>query len=360
MARLAVIGILLACIVGSFAYVGGWLSPGLLTADRLVDGFERVNGVHAGFRRNHAKGVCIAGNFESNGAGVPLSKAAVFRPGRVPIIGRFSLAGGNPYVADGPAAVRAIALAFRPPDGQEWRIATINLPVFAVRTPQAFYEQLIASQPDPTTGKPNPAKMGAFLASHPETARALKIIKAVPFSSGFENGTYYGLNAFRFVNAAGNSTSVRWTLAPVDPFTRQDSAPSATQAAAQDKNYLFDALIARIRRGPVQWHLIVTVGEPGDPTEDATIPWPGGRRRVDLGTVTIDHIEGEARGECRDINFDPLVLPDGIAPSDDPLLSARSAVYSESFTRREGEAKSASAIEPPASAVQPTHPGPGS
>jgi len=32
--------------------------------------------------------------------------------------------------------------------------------------------------------------------------------------------------------------------------------------------------------------------------------------------------------------FDPLVLPAGIAPSDDPLLSARSAVHSQSFTRR--------------------------
>jgi catalase len=39
------------------------------------------------------------------------------------------------------------------------------------------------------------------------------------------------------------------------------------------------------------------------------------------------------------------VLPSGIAPSDDPLLSARSAAYSESFTRREGETKSPSAVQ---------------
>jgi catalase len=38
------------------------------------------------------------------------------------------------------------------------------------------------------------------------------------------------------------------------------------------------------------------------------------------------------------------VLPDGISPSDDPLLSARSAAYSQSFTRREGEKKSPSAV----------------
>jgi catalase len=40
------------------------------------------------------------------------------------------------------------------------------------------------------------------------------------------------------------------------------------------------------------------------------------------------------------------VLPAGILPSDDPLLSARSAVYSQSFTRREGEPKQPSAITP--------------
>jgi hypothetical protein len=37
----------------------------------------------------------------------------------------------------------------------------------------------------------------------------------------------------------------------------------------------------------------------------------------------VTGIEAEGDGNCRDINFDPLVLPAGIAPSDDPLLSAR-------------------------------------
>lgn len=64
-----------------------------------------------------------------------------------------------------------------------------------------------------------------------------------------------------------------------------------------------------------------------------------------MGTLTIDNVKDEAHGSCRDINFDPLVLPDGIAPSDDPLLSARSAVYAVSFRRREGEKKQPSAIQ---------------
>ena len=96
----------------------------------------------------------------------------------------------------------------------------------------------------------------------------------------------------------------------------------------------------------MQWRLILTVGQPGDPTDDATIPWPEDREHIDAGTLTLDEVESEAPGNCRDINFDPLVLPVGIAPSDDPLLSARSAVYSQSFTRRAGETKEPSAITP--------------
>jgi catalase len=63
-----------------------------------------------------------------------------------------------------------------------------------------------------------------------------------------------------------------------------------------------------------------------------------------VGTLTIDQVESDDTSPARDINFDPLVLPDGIAPSDDSLLSARSAAYSQSFTRREGEPKEPSAV----------------
>jgi len=41
------------------------------------------------------------------------------------------------------------------------------------------------------------------------------------------------------------------------------------------------------------------------------------------------------------------VLPSWIEPSDDPLLSALSAAYSTSFTRRAGEEKEPSAVQIP-------------
>jgi len=340
MVRLLSIGAALVAVIAAFAYLGGWLTPNELTPARLTDGFQEVGGVHPGFRRNHAKGMGVSGFFESNGKGVRLSKAAVFKSGRVPVIGRFSLAGPNPFQADEPASVRGLGLQFSPPDAEPWRTAMIILPVFPVRTPEAFYEQLLASAPDPKTGKPDPEKMKSFLARHPESERALGIIKNRPIPSRFANSTFHSLNAFWFVNSAGESKPVRWIVSPEQPFE------PARGPVPTDKNYLFDALIAELRHQPLRWHLIIIVGQPGDPTDDATIPWPDSREQVDVGTLTLDKAESDDTSPATALNFDPLVLPPGIVPSNDPLLSARSAVYSQSFTRRAGEPEPSSPITP--------------
>jgi catalase len=333
-ARLAVIGALMLIVAVAFAAVGGWLSPHRLTQDRMMQAFEAINGAHPGFRRNHAKGVCVSGWFDSSGAAASLSKAEVFQAGgRALVVGRFALAGGMPAQTDTPAQVRSMALRFLPPGGGEWRTGMNNIPVFPMSSAQGFYEQLLAARPDPATGKPDPAAMQAFLGHHPETERATALIKARTISSGFADSTFNGLNAFRFMNAAGVSTPVRWAMEPLQPVAE---APAGAEHA--DNNYLFADLIAQFRQHPLKWRLLVTIGQPGDPTSDATRPWPLERQRVDAGTLTLDAVSSEDdRGACTDINYDPLVLPPGIEASDDPLLSARSAAYSRSFTLRADE-----------------------
>jgi catalase len=177
----------------------------------------------------------------------------------------------------------------------------------------------------------------AFEERHPETVEVLKKITAGPNTSGFANTTFHGLNAFRFTNSAGKTTSVRWILKPMQPFEAAGAAPS-------DKNYLFHDLITQIHRQPLHWRLIIIVGKPGDPTNDPSIGWPADREQVDVGTLTLDRVEAEAVSAATDIKFDPLTLPVGMAPSDDPVLLLRSQTYSESYTRRAGETKQPSAI----------------
>jgi catalase len=205
--------------VGGFAYAGGWVrppGPARLTPSGFADGLEEVYGRHDGFRRNHAKGLSAIGSFASNGAGAAICRAAVFQRGDSPVIGRFSLSGGAPDQADKPATVRGLGLLFQA-NGQQWRTAMVNIPVFLDSTPQAFYERTLVSKPLPDTGKADPQKMAAFLDRHPETVAAMKIVKHSPPTAGFADSTFYGLNAFHFANSDGVTVPVRWSVVPLDP-----------------------------------------------------------------------------------------------------------------------------------------------
>jgi catalase len=327
---MAAVGGFLVVDLGAMLYARGPIgSGGRLTPQTFVDAFHRVYGRHPGYRLNHSKGVAVTGYFESNGAGAELTTAAVFRSGRTPLQGRFSLSGGNPNLTDAAGVARGLGLAIGFPGPQQWRMAMLNLPVFLDNSPQGFYDRLLASKNDPATGKPDPAAMKAFLAAHPETAKAMDVVKQHAPTAGFADSTFRSLNAFYFVNAAGNRTGVRWSLDPLQPL---QTPPSASK----NPDWLFDNLIRNMATGPLRWRLLLTIAEPGDNLRDATIAWPEQRRVVDTGTVVLERIETEAPGNARDINFDPMVLPSGIEPSEDPLLPARSAVYSASLRRRAG------------------------
>ena len=329
--RFALIAAILAIVVALFAWVGGFLTPGRISGGAVADSLQAANGkVYPGFRRAHAKGLCVSGHFEANGAGTALSSAALFPKGTVPVIGRFSTGGGNPMAADGRPVFHALGLRFALPHGEEWRMAIDHTPIFVVSTPADFVALQKVSIPDPATGKPDPAKVKAFAATHPETAAFLAYMKTAPLPSSFANGTYYSINAFRFVDTQGRSQAVRWQFEPEAAFAALDPAT----LDKQPRDFLFDDLLARIGKGPLRWHMVVVVANPGDRTDNATIRWTGPHRQLDVGTLVLDRAATEEKGGCRDYNFDPLILPKGVAASDDPLLAARSAAYSASFRRR--------------------------
>jgi catalase len=332
--RVGAWALIIAAVAGcalAFGYVGGWLAPQRLTPKRLIDQFQANAGVHPGFRRNHAKGVCVAGHFQSSGGAAAYSVAQVFAPGqRTPVVGRFAIPGGNPYAPDSSVPIRSMALRFALANGQQWRTGMNSMPVFPVATPQAFFAQLQAGQPDPATGKPDPAKLAAFFAAHPETAAFRAWAKTAKPSASFATESYWSLDAFEFVDAKGVQHAVRWRMAP-------ESTDDGAAAPAHDPDYLAADLRQRLARGPLRWKLLVTLANPGDPTDDATKVWPADRTTIDAGTLVVESEQPQASGPCRDINYDPTVLPDGIAISDDPLLPARSAAYADSYLRRTSE-----------------------
>jgi catalase len=330
---LIVIALAVGGSAAAFAYTAGWLTPHRLTPDRMVQALSVRGGDPAGHRRNHAKGICFTGYFQGNGAGAAISAAPMFADVRSSVIGRFAIAVGDPVAKDDTARVRSMAIRVVAPDGQEWRSGMNAMPFFPVSTPKAFYELTVASDIDPKTGKPDPAAMKAFGAGHPGLAALGAWAKSAPWTSSYADQTYNSLNAFRFVDKAGDRLAVRWAMVATTP------AATATQAdlAKLGPDFLERDLKQRLSHGPLRWNLVVTLSAAGDPTNDASKPWPADRPHLTLGTLVVERAEDEADGPCRDYNYDPLILPKGIAASDDPILAARSAAYAKSFDLRAGE-----------------------
>jgi catalase len=95
-----------------------------------------------------------------------------------------------------------------------------------------------------------------------------------------------------------------------------------------------DDLPKRLAAGPVTFHIKAQLAAAGDPTSDATKPWPDDRKVVDLGVLTIEKAVPDSAAAQKALLFLPGNVTDGIEPSDDPLIAARDAAYAVSFGRR--------------------------
>jgi catalase len=325
--------VLIAAVVAfsaaAFAYTAGWLSPDRLTPQKLVDGFAPLSRPALGHRRNHAKGICFTGVFESNGSGSELSRAQVFAQGRYPVVGRFNLGTPDPDADDAQVRVRGLSLLISTPDGQEWRMALIDPPVFPVSTPDAFHALQLAS------ASKEPDAMPKFIGAHPEFGAFAGWAGSAPWTGSYAEERYNSLNSFIFTDVSRTDHTVRWSLAPA-----AQAAPVPPEELAKGgPDFLEKEIAERIKSGPLRWAMQVTVANPGDVTADPTKAWPEDRRAIEVGSLVVQQIEPEPDGPCRDINFDPTVLPDGVRTSDDPFPAARSAAYRVSYDRRTAEEK---------------------
>ncbi len=282
----------------------------------------------AGFRRAHAKGICVAGYFESSGQLAALSRAELFEAGRVPLVGRFSIAGNQPRASDLSAPVRSLALRLGT-GSHQWRMAMNTPPVMVARTPDDFFQFQLASKRDPLTGKPNPEHLAEYWSTHPEAA-VLRAWQAsyVP-KSGFAAERYHSINTFWLVSHSGERHAVRWVM-------ESSTQNLITTQVSTDKDALQQGLKQQLAQSPITFDWILIRAKQGDAVDDPTRSWPDDRPRYRAGQVVITHIPSDA-SVCEDLNFDPLVLPPGVMASSDPILRARSSAYAESYRRRARE-----------------------
>jgi catalase len=301
-----------------------------VTPQQMIDSFEGTFGVHPGQRRNHIKGTCAAGEFVGTPDAAALSRSPLFTGKTIPVVARFSLGGGDPGVPDAAPAPRGMALEFRLAGGGLQHITMINVPIFAASSPASFRDAIDASKPDPKTGAPDPEKLKAYVASHPDAKPLIDLgAKHNPTANYYET-PYFSIHTFKFVDAKGVEHPVRWRFIPRDGVKELTTA----EIKAAPHDFLEKQLIDRTQKSPAVWDMIVYVGEPGDTLDNPTIAWPETRKHFTAGTLKITQATPQKGQACEKINFDPLIMADGIAPTNDPILLFRSPAYAVSFAKR--------------------------
>lgn len=301
-----------------------------VTPEQVVNQMEKTFGVTPGQRRNHTKGLCALGEFVGAKEAQAYSRSALFSGKPVPVVARFSIAGGNPKVADTAKSARGMALEFALPGGQPQHITMINTPMFGATQPKTFFDNLVATKPDPKTGQADPQKLKAFLDSHPDARGQFEFLKTHNPPVSYANSAYFGIHTFKFINKDDKTTLVKWRFVPADGEKRLTDA----QLKTMPHDFLAQELIDRTKKGPARWDMLVTIGHAGDPETDPTKLWPGDRKEFKAGTLTISSAMAQDSAACAKINYDPLVMADGIAATDDPILKFRSPSYAVSFSRR--------------------------
>jgi catalase len=297
----------------------------------LVDALSVLGGKPQNVRVSHQKGVCAVGSFTAAPGAKAISKAALFSGADIPALVRFSIAGPNPKVSEkAKPAARGLAIRFDTPDSPT-ELVLISAPMFVAKTPAQFLALLQSRAPDPATGKPNDEKVKAFVQANPETTLQAKYMSERPLPASYTDASYFAIHTFFFTNAEGARKAARWLIKPVDG----GATLTDEEAKAKPDDFYAEALKTRLAAKPAAFDFSLQFAEAGDDLLNPTVAWPETRAAVPVGRLTVKAIaEGAALENCQIGMFNPLQLPEGIEPSDDPILLVRAAAYAVSLGRR--------------------------
>ena len=300
----------------------------MVTPDDAIDAIRGTGGAQPGQRALHAKGKLYRGTFTATPDAARLCRAAHLSGSTVPALIRFSNGAGDPAAKDNAPGIRGMAVKFTLPDGKITDIVCISTNGFPVSNGADFLgllQAIAATKPD----SPKPTPIEAFLGSHPAAAKAVAMPQPIPES--YATQPFFGVNAFKFTNAAGEIKFGRYQLVPEAGahFLSDDDA------AKLPPNFLSDSVKDRLKKGPVKFKLFVQLAQPGDVTNDATAVWPDSNPKVELGEISIAKADPDSLATEKKLLFVPTKLIDGIAPSDDPIIPLRGAAYGVSYGLRQ-------------------------
>ncbi|MBV8950266.1 MAG: catalase, partial [Actinobacteria bacterium] len=297
----------------------------------------------------HARGFGAHGYFENYESLSDVTRADPFQDQghRTPVFVRFSTVAGSQGSSDLARDIRGFAVKFYTREGN-WDLVGNNIPVFFIQDAIKFPDLIHAAKPEPDRGFPQAQtahdNFWDFASLMPESTHVLLWVmsdRAIPRSFRFMEG--FGVHTFRFVNASGASTFVKFHWKP--KLGLQSVVwNEAIKLNGADPDFHRRDLWDAIRSGAFpEWELGVQLFDDdfADRFEfdvlDATKIIPEEQvpiRRV--GRLVLDRVVDNFFAETEQVAFCTQNVVPGIDFTNDPLLQGRNFSYLDTQLKRLG------------------------
>ena len=302
-------------------------------------------------RAVHARGSGAHGYFKPYKSMAQYTSAEFLQDPSVetPVFVRFSTVAGSQGSADTVRDVRGFAVKFYTGVGN-YDLVGNNIPVFFIQDAIKFPDLIHAVKPEPHHGMPQAASahdtFWDFVSLMPESTHMLMWAmsdRALPRSFRMMEG--FGVHAFRFISARGDSHFVKFHWKPklgVHGLVWDEAQKIAGKDADFHRRDLWDA----IESGNYpEWELGVQIVNDGQESElgfdilDPTKLIPESLVPVQIiGKMVLNRNPDNFFAETEQVAFHPGHLVPGIDFSNDPLLQGRLFSYTDTQLSRLGGA----------------------
>ena len=297
----------------------------------------------------HARGAAAHGVFESYGTAAEITAADFLQPGRTtPVFTRFSTVVGSRGSADTVRDVRGFAVKFYTAEGV-FDLVGNNIPVFFIRDGIKFPDLIHAAKPEPDQEIPQAQTAHTtfwdFVSLLPESPHMLMWVmsdRAIPRSYRMMEG--FGVHTFRLVNAAGETSLVKFHWKPVLGVHGLVWDEALTLNGVDPDFHRRDLYNAIGAGAFPEWELGVQVMPDSDDQTfrgidllDATKIVPEELVPVQpIGRMTLNRRPSNFFAEVEQVAYHVGHLVRGIEVVDDPLMQARLFSYLDTQLTRLG------------------------
>jgi catalase len=297
----------------------------------------------------HARGYGVHGYFETTEALSDITAAHLFQEAgrRVPAFVRFSTVAGNKGSMDLARDVRGFAVKLYTEEGN-WDIVGNNIPVFFIQDAMKFPDLVHSVKDEPDRGFPQAQSahdnFWDFVSLMPESMHMIMwqmSDRTIPRSFRFMEG--FGVHSFRFVNAEGKSTYVKFHWKPRQGL-QSVLWDEALKINGADPDFHRRDLWDAIEAGDYpEWDLAVQLFDDDfadrfdfdilDPTK--IIPEEEVPVRV-VGRLVLNRNVDNFFAETEQVAFCTQNIVPGIDFTNDPLLQGRNFSYLDTQLKRLG------------------------